>query len=46
VAIVVGVVDTAGRYLFPVAGAFMVYAVFLALVAWRRDGVFVPRGRG
>jgi branched-chain amino acid transport system permease protein len=43
VAILVGIVDTAGRYLFPVGGAFIVYGVFVALMLWRPDGLFAGR---
>lgn len=43
VAILVGIVDTAARYLFPVVGAFIVYGVFVALMLWRPDGMFVTR---
>jgi ABC-type branched-subunit amino acid transport system permease subunit len=34
-AISVGVVDTAARFLFPVVGAFAVYIMFIAVMAWR-----------
>lgn len=43
VAILVGVVDTAARYLFPVVGAFIVYGLFVILTLWRPDGLFVAR---
>lgn len=43
VAILVGVVDTAGRYLFPAIGAFVVYVVLIALLIWRSEGLFVER---
>lgn len=37
-AILVGVVETAGRYLLPAAGAFFVYALFIAAMIWRSGG--------
>lgn len=43
VAILVGVVDTAARYLFPVIGAFLVYGIFIALIVWRPHGLFAAR---
>jgi branched-chain amino acid transport system permease protein len=35
IAILVGLVDTAGRYLMPSAGAFLVYFVLIAMMLWR-----------
>jgi branched-chain amino acid transport system permease protein len=43
-AIVVGVVDTAGRYLFPEIGGFVIYVLIIFLVAYRRDGLFLGWG--
>ena len=37
-AIIVGVIDTAGRYLFPVSGSFLVYILFI-FVMMRRSGI-------
>ncbi len=45
VAVLVGVVDTAARYLLPVAGAFVVYGVFVVLTLWRPNGLFAGRVR-
>jgi branched-chain amino acid transport system permease protein len=39
--IFVGVVDTAGRFLMPEVGGFLIYALLITLVVWRRDGLFV-----
>jgi branched-chain amino acid transport system permease protein len=35
IAILVGLVDTAGRYLMPSTGAFLVYFVLIAMMLWR-----------
>jgi branched-chain amino acid transport system permease protein len=43
-AIFVGVVDTAGRFLAPEIGGFVIYVLLIVLVVWRRDGLFVARG--
>ena len=42
-AILVGIVDTAGRYLLPELGGFLIYLLLIVLVVWRGDGIF--RGR-
>jgi branched-chain amino acid transport system permease protein len=34
-AILVGIIDTAGRYLFPAFGGFLVYLILLGTVVWR-----------
>ena len=41
VAVLVGIVETAGRYLFPAAGAFFIYLLLIVLMVWRQDGLFV-----
>ncbi|MGJ7546155.1 branched-chain amino acid ABC transporter permease [Variovorax sp. LT1R16] len=43
VAVIVGIVETAGRYLFPQFGAFFIYALLIVLMIWRQDGLFVRR---
>jgi branched-chain amino acid transport system permease protein len=43
-AILVGIIDTAGRYLMPVGGAFFVYAFFVVVMGWRKAGSLVRRG--
>jgi branched-chain amino acid transport system permease protein len=40
VAIVVGIVETAGRLFFPGLGAFLIYLLLIVLMIWRRDGLF------
>lgn len=45
VAIVVGLVDTTGRYLLPETGGFAVYILVVAVVALRPAGLFAGRGR-
>lgn len=42
-AILVGVVDTAGRYLLPELGGFLIYLLLIVLVVWRGDGIFSGR---
>jgi branched-chain amino acid transport system permease protein len=39
VSLVVGVVDTAGRYLVPQLGAFTVFTLLVVLVLWRPHGL-------
>ena len=39
-ALLLGVIDTFGRYYIPGAGAFIIYLVVLALLLWRPQGVF------
>ncbi|HSV80818.1 MAG TPA: branched-chain amino acid ABC transporter permease [Ramlibacter sp.] len=39
VAVIVGLVETAGRYLFPQSGAFLIYLLLIALMVWRPDGL-------
>ncbi len=43
VAIIVGIVETAGRYLFPQFGAFFIYLLLIGLMVWRPQGLLVPR---
>ena len=43
VAMIVGIVETAGRYLFPEAGAFFIYLLLIVLMVLRQDGLFVRR---
>ena len=42
VAVIVGLVETAGRYIFPQAGAFLIYLLLIALMVWRPDGLLTP----
>jgi branched-chain amino acid transport system permease protein len=39
-ALMLGVVDTFGRYFIPAAGAFIIYFAVVALLLWRPRGVF------
>jgi branched-chain amino acid transport system permease protein len=39
-AIFVGIVDTAGRYLFPQFGAFIVYFILIGILMWRDRALF------
>ena len=43
VALIVGVVETAGRYLFPQFGGFFIYMLLIVLMVWRKDGLLVRR---
>jgi branched-chain amino acid transport system permease protein len=43
VAIIVGIVETAGRLFFPGLGAFLIYLLLIVLMIWRRDGLFSAR---
>lgn len=39
-ALLLGIVDTFGRYYFPALGAFTIYIVVVVLLLWRPHGVF------
>lgn len=43
--LLVGVVDTAGRFLFPSIGAFLVYFILIGLMIWRDQGPFATNER-
>jgi branched-chain amino acid transport system permease protein len=39
-ALVLGILDNAGKYLYPEIGAFTIYAVTIAILLWRPAGLF------
>nr|WP_089944931.1 branched-chain amino acid ABC transporter permease [Candidatus Entotheonella palauensis] len=39
-ALVLGITDFAGKYLFPEGGAFVIYAVTIVVLLWRPQGLF------
>jgi branched-chain amino acid transport system permease protein len=43
VSIMVGIVETAVRLIFPELGAFLIYFVLIVLIVWRREGLFTRR---
>lgn len=43
VSVIVGLVETAGRYFLPEFGAFFIYLLLIALMVWRPDGLLVRR---
>jgi branched-chain amino acid transport system permease protein len=43
VAVIVGVIDTAGRLLVPAFGGFAIYLLLILLTVWRPDGLFAGR---
>ncbi len=43
VAVIVGIVETAGRYLFPQFGGFFIYLLLITLMIWRPDGLLARR---
>lgn len=44
VAMIVGIVETGGRYLFPQFGGFFIYVLLIGLMVWRKDGLLTrPR---
>ncbi len=43
-ALLLGVADVAGKYYVPKLGAFIVYALMIALLIWRPQGLFVRKG--
>jgi len=40
VAIIVGLVETAGRFLIPQYGSYVIYVLLIVLIVWRREGLF------
>ncbi len=40
-ALLLGIIDTFGRYFVPAAGAFVIYLAVLVILLWRPQGVFV-----
>jgi branched-chain amino acid transport system permease protein len=44
-AMLVGIIDTGVRFVYPMAGAFVVYLILIAILFWRYRGTFlgVPR---
>jgi branched-chain amino acid transport system permease protein len=43
-ALLLGIADVAGKYYIPKLGAFIVYALMIALLIWRPQGLFVRTG--
>lgn len=43
-ALLLGVADVMGKYYVPKLGAFIVYALMIAILVWRPQGLFVRRG--
>ena len=43
VALLVGLVETTGRYFFPQLGAFLIYLLLIGLMVWRPDGLLARR---
>ena len=43
-ALLLGVADVAGKYYVPKLGAFIVYALMIAILIWRPQGLFVRQG--
>ena len=39
-ALILGIIDIAGKYYIPQAGAFIIYAVMLVMLIWRPQGLF------
>lgn len=43
VAVIVGIVETGGRYLFPQFGSFFLYLLLIPMMIWRPDGLLARR---
>jgi len=43
-ALLLGIADVAGKYYIPKMGAFIVYALMIAILIWRPQGLFVRTG--
>ena len=44
-ALVLGIADVMGKYYVPKLGAFIVYALMIAILLWRPQGLFTREGR-
>jgi branched-chain amino acid transport system permease protein len=44
-ALLLGIADVSGKYFVPKLGAFIVYALMIAILLWRPQGLFARRGR-
>ena len=45
-ALLLGMADVGGKYFIPKLGAFIVYALIIALLLWRPNGLFSRQGGG
>jgi branched-chain amino acid transport system permease protein len=43
IAILVGIVDTAARFIWPASGNFVIYLLVIAVMTWRSQGLFVKQ---
>ncbi|MFY7905152.1 MAG: branched-chain amino acid ABC transporter permease [Burkholderiaceae bacterium] len=43
-ALLLGIADVAGKYYIPKLGAFIVYALMIAILIWRPQGLFIRQG--
>ena len=43
VSVMIGILETAVRLIWPEIGAFLIYFVLIVLIVWRREGLFVRR---
>jgi branched-chain amino acid transport system permease protein len=43
-ALLLGIADVMGKYHVPKLGAFIVYALMIALLIWKPHGLFVRQG--
>ncbi len=43
-ALLLGIADVAGKYYIPKLGAFIVYALMIAILIWRPQGLFLRQG--
>lgn len=44
-ALLLGIADVAGKYFIPKIGAFIVYALMIAILLWRPQGLFTRQGK-
>jgi branched-chain amino acid transport system permease protein len=42
-ALAIGIVDTAGRYIVPQFGGFLLYVLVFGLLLWRPNGLLPPK---
>jgi branched-chain amino acid transport system permease protein len=45
-ALTIGIIDIAGKYLFPVVAAYLLYGIVLVLLLWRPHGLVPLRSAG
>ena len=45
-AVTLGIIDTAGKFIFPEISAFLLFGLVFVLLLWRPNGLVAAEGRG